>query len=153
MYRLLHERYPYAHCELDFDTPLQLLVATVLSAQTTDVMVNKVTPTLFARWPTAADLAAADRTEMEEVLRPTGFYRAKTNSVLKLAAAIVEEHEGVEVAQFLGQIAILRPMAGAQRRARPAWRQTRLREGKRPAGPAMPTAPSLRARPPRARSR
>ncbi|GAA8852563.1 endonuclease III [Helicobacter pylori] len=94
MYRLLHERYPYAHCELDFDTPLQLLVATVLSAQTTDVMVNKVTPTLFARWPTAADLAAADRTEMEEVLRPTGFYRAKTNSVLKLAAAIVEEHEG-----------------------------------------------------------
>ena len=94
MYRLLHERYPYAHCELDFDTPLQLLVATVLSAQTTDVMVNKVTPTLFARWPTAAALAAADRTEMEEVLRPTGFYRAKTNSVLKLAAAIVEEHEG-----------------------------------------------------------
>lgn len=94
MYRMLHERYPYAHCELDFDTPLQLLVATVLSAQTTDVTVNKVTPTLFARWPTAPDLAAADRTEMEEVLRPTGFYRAKTNSVLKLASAIVEEHDG-----------------------------------------------------------
>lgn len=94
MYRMLHERYPYAHCELDFDTPLQLLVATVLSAQTTDVTVNKVTPTLFARWPTARDLAAADRTEMEEVLRPTGFYRAKTNSVLKLASAIVEEHDG-----------------------------------------------------------
>ena len=94
MYRMLHERYPYAHCELDFDTPLQLLVATVLSAQTTDVTVNKVTPTLFARWPTAPDLAAADRTEMEEVLRPTGFYRAKTNSVLRLASAIVEEHDG-----------------------------------------------------------
>ena len=94
MYRTLQERYPYAHCELDFDTPLQLLVATVLSAQTTDVTVNKVTPTLFARWPTARDLAAADRTEMEEVLRPTGFYRAKTNSVLKLASAIVEEHDG-----------------------------------------------------------
>ena len=94
MYRMLHERYPYAHCELDFDTPLQLLVATVLSAQTTDVTVNKVTPTLFARWPTARDLAAADRTEMEEVLRPTGFFRAKTNSVIKLGAALVERHDG-----------------------------------------------------------
>lgn len=94
MYRTLHERYPYAHCELDFDTPLQLLVATVLSAQTTDVTVNRVTPALFARWPTASDLASADRTEMEEVLRPTGFYRAKTNSVLKLGAAIVEQHAG-----------------------------------------------------------
>ncbi len=94
MYRMLHERYPYAHCELDFDTPLQLLVATVLSAQTTDVTVNKVTPTLFARWPTAAALADADRTEMEEVLRPTGFFRAKTNSVIKLGAALVERHDG-----------------------------------------------------------
>ncbi|MEN3122155.1 endonuclease III [Janibacter terrae] len=94
MYRMLHERYPYAHCELDFDTPLQLLVATVLSAQTTDLTVNKVTPLLFSRWPTAADLAAAERTEMEEVLRPTGFFRAKTASVLALGAAIVERHEG-----------------------------------------------------------
>ncbi len=94
MYRQLHERYPYAHCELDFDGPLQLLVATVLSAQTTDVTVNKVTPQLFRRWPTAAALASADRTEMEEVLRPTGFYRAKTNSVLKLGAALVEDHDG-----------------------------------------------------------
>ena len=94
MYRMLHERYPYAHCELDFDTPLQLLVATVLSAQTTDVTVNKVTPTLFERWPTAAALADADRTEMEEVLRPTGFFRAKTNSVIKLGAALVERHDG-----------------------------------------------------------
>lgn len=94
MYRTLHERYPYAHCELDFDNPLQLLVATVLSAQTTDVTVNRVTPALFSRWPTAADLASADRAEMEEVLRPTGFYRAKTNSVLKLSAALVENHDG-----------------------------------------------------------
>ena len=94
MYRTLQERYPYAHCELDFDTPLQLLVATVLSAQTTDVTVNKVTPTLFARWPTAAALADADRTEMEEVLRSTGFFRAKTNSVIKLGAALVERHDG-----------------------------------------------------------
>ena len=94
MYRTLHERYPYAHCELDFETPLQLLVATVLSAQTTDVTVNRVTPALFARWPTAADLAGADRTEMEEVLRPTGFYRAKANSVIKLGVALVENHDG-----------------------------------------------------------
>ena len=94
MYRTLHERYPYAHCELDFDSPLQLLVATVLSAQTTDVTVNKVTPTLFARWPTAADLAGADRTEMEEVLRPTGFFRATTNSVIMLGIALVEDHDG-----------------------------------------------------------
>lgn len=94
MYRTLHERYPYAHCELDFENPLQLLVATVLSAQTTDVTVNKVTPALFARWPSAADLAGADRAEMEEVLRPTGFYRAKTNSVIKLGTALVEDHGG-----------------------------------------------------------
>jgi endonuclease-3 len=94
MYRVLHERYPYAHCELDFDSPLQLLVATILSAQTTDVMVNKVTPTLFAKYPTAADLAAADREEMEAILKPTGFYRAKTNSVMKLGAALVERFDG-----------------------------------------------------------
>ncbi len=94
MYRALLERYPYAHCELDFETPLQLLVATVLSAQTTDVMVNTVTPTVFSRWPTAEALAGADREEMEAVLRPTGFFRAKTQSVTKLSAAIVERFGG-----------------------------------------------------------
>ncbi len=94
MYRVLHDRYPYAHCELDFENPLQLLVATILSAQSTDVMVNKVTPTLFARYPTAADLAAADREEMEAILKPTGFFRAKTNSVIKLGAELVERFDG-----------------------------------------------------------
>lgn len=94
MYRLLHERYPYAHCELDFDTPLQLLVATILSAQSTDVGVNRVTPVLFERYPTAADLAGADRTEMEEILRPTGFFRQKTTSVMGLGAALVERFDG-----------------------------------------------------------
>src|SRR5699024_9469735 len=94
MYRQLHERYPYAHCELDFDGPLQLLVATVLSAQTTDVTANRVTPALLRGWPTADALAGADRTAMEEVLRPPGFYRAKTNSVIKLGAALVERHDG-----------------------------------------------------------
>lgn len=94
MYRLLHERYPYAHAELDFDTPLQLLVATVLSAQTTDVTVNKVTPTLFARYPAALDLASAEPAEMEEILRPTGFYKAKTRSVIGLTQALVERFDG-----------------------------------------------------------
>ncbi len=94
MYKLLHERYWYAHAELDFDNPLQLLVATVLSAQTTDVMVNKVTPKLFARYPDAAALAGADREEMEQILKPTGFFRAKTNSVMKLGAELVERFGG-----------------------------------------------------------
>ena len=94
MYRELHARYPYAHCELDFQTPLQLLVATVLSAQTTDVMVNTVTPRLFAAYPTAADLASADREAMEAILKPTGFFRAKTSSVINLSAAIVERYHG-----------------------------------------------------------
>src|SRR6478609_2228274 len=94
MYRALHERYPYAHCELDFESPLQLLVATILSAQTTDVMVNKVTPTLFARYPDAAALAGADRSQLEELLKPTGFFRAKTDAVMKLGAALVERFDG-----------------------------------------------------------
>lgn len=93
-YRLLRERYPHARCELDFETPLQLVVATILSAQTTDVGVNKVTPVLFTRYPTAADLAAADPSEMEEILRPTGFFRAKTRSVIGLGAALVERFDG-----------------------------------------------------------
>lgn len=94
MYRALHEHYPYAHCELDFENPLQLLVATVLSAQTTDVMVNKVAPQLFARYPDAAALAGADREEMETLLKPTGFFRAKTSSVMKLGAELVERFDG-----------------------------------------------------------
>jgi endonuclease-3 len=94
MYRALHDRYPYAHCELDFENPLQLLVATILSAQTTDVMVNKVTPQLFSRFPDAASLAGADRTELEVLLKPTGFFRAKTNSVMKLGAELVERFGG-----------------------------------------------------------
>ena len=94
IYRALLERYPYAHCELDFETPLQLLVATVLSAQTTDVVVNSVTPTLFSRWPTAEALASADPAEMELVLKPTGFFRAKTASVIALAQAVLERYDG-----------------------------------------------------------
>lgn len=95
MYRLLHERYPYAACELDFETPLQLLVATILSAQTTDVGVNKVTPLVFRAYPSAASLAAADRIELETMITPTGFFRAKTDSLIKLGAALVERFDGV----------------------------------------------------------
>ncbi|MGW4060333.1 endonuclease III [Amycolatopsis sp. NPDC004747] len=94
MKRCLDDVYPDAHCELDFTTPLELLVAVVLSAQTTDVRVNLVTPALFKRYRTAADYAGADRTELEEYLRSTGFYRAKANSVMGLGAALVERFGG-----------------------------------------------------------
>ena len=94
MYRVLHDTYPYARCELDFTTPLELLVATILSAQTTDVGVNKVTPTLFARYPDAAAYAGADRADLEQLLTPTGFFRAKTNSVMTLGQALVERYDG-----------------------------------------------------------
>jgi endonuclease-3 len=94
MYRALAERYPDAHCELDFENPFQLLVATVLSAQTTDVRVNSITPALFARYPTPADLAAADRAELEAIIQPTGFFRAKADALLKLSAALVERFDG-----------------------------------------------------------
>ncbi|SFJ69361.1 endonuclease III [Cellulomonas sp. KH9] len=92
--RALAVRYPDARCELDFRNPFELLVATVLSAQTTDVRVNLATPELFARWPDAAALAAADPTEVEDVLRPTGFFRAKTRAVIGIGQALVERFGG-----------------------------------------------------------
>ncbi|TWG26161.1 endonuclease III [Actinoplanes teichomyceticus] len=95
MARLLADTHPDAHCELDFSTPLELAVATILSAQTTDVRVNQVTPRLFAKYRSAADYAAADRAEMEELLRPTGFFRAKTNSLIRLGQQLEEQHGGV----------------------------------------------------------
>ena len=95
IHRLLADRYPDAHCELDFETPWQLLVATVLSAQTTDVRVNEVTPALFARYPTPAALAGSDPAEVEEIVRSTGFFRAKTRSIRGLAARLEEDYDGV----------------------------------------------------------
>jgi endonuclease-3 len=86
--------YPDAHCELDFADPLQLLVATILSAQTTDVRVNQVTPVLFAKYPTAADYAGADRAEMESIVASTGFFRAKTNSLIGMAQAVCDRYGG-----------------------------------------------------------
>lgn len=92
--RELAEVYPYAHPELDFENPFQLLVATVLSAQTTDLRVNQTTPALFAKYPTPEDLAAAQPEEVEEILRPTGFFRAKTRSVMGLSKALAEQFGG-----------------------------------------------------------
>ncbi|MEV1080573.1 endonuclease III [Streptomyces sp. NPDC050211] len=92
--RELAEVYPYAHPELDFENPFQLLVATVLSAQTTDLRVNQTTPALFAKYPTPEDLAAANPEEVEEILRPTGFFRAKTKSVMGLSKALVADFGG-----------------------------------------------------------
>ncbi|GAA3519002.1 hypothetical protein GCM10022234_13160 [Aeromicrobium panaciterrae] len=93
--RVLAETYPDARCELDFTNPFELLIATVLSAQTTDRRVNAITPILFAAYPDAFALAAADVDAVETILKPTGFFRAKTKSVLGLSAALVERHEGV----------------------------------------------------------
>lgn len=92
--RRLAERYPDACCELDFRSPLELLVATILSAQSTDVRVNLVTPALTARYPDAAAYAAADRAELEELIRSTGFFRAKARSLIGLGQALVERHGG-----------------------------------------------------------
>jgi len=86
--------YPDAHCELDFATPLELLVATILSAQTTDKRVNQVTPVLFARYRSAADYAAADRGDMEKIIQSTGFFRAKTTSLIGLGQALCERFGG-----------------------------------------------------------
>lgn len=92
--RMLAEAYPDAHAELDFSNPLELLIATVLSAQCTDVRVNIVTPGLFGRYPDAQAYAEADREELEQIIRPTGFYHSKANSILGLARAIVDKHDG-----------------------------------------------------------
>lgn len=112
MYRALSVRYPDAHCELDFHSPYELLVATVLSAQTTDVRVNSITPELFRRYPDAQALAAADRDGLEAIVKPTGFFRAKSNSLLKLAADLVT-HFGGEVP---GRLADLTTLPGVGRK-------------------------------------
>ncbi|MCL2595730.1 MAG: endonuclease III [Promicromonosporaceae bacterium] len=92
--RILAQTYPDAHCELDFSSPLELLVATVLSAQTTDVRVNQTTPELFARYRTAADYAAATPDDLEAILRSLGFFRAKTRSLIGLGQALVTRFDG-----------------------------------------------------------
>jgi endonuclease-3 len=105
--RTLAQVYPDARCELDYDTPYQLLVATVLSAQCTDVRVNMVTPALFARWPDAVAMAGADVGELEDAIRTTGFFRAKARSILELSADIVARYDG-EVPGRLAELVTLR---------------------------------------------
>ncbi len=95
VYDLLAEEYPDAHCELDFENPFQLAVATILSAQTTDVRVNMVTPELFRRFPDAKALAGARQEEVEEIVRTTGFYRNKAKNIIGFARGLLEEHDGV----------------------------------------------------------
>jgi endonuclease-3 len=92
--RILAETYPDARCELDFDNPFELLVVTVLSAQTTDRRVNAARPAIFAAYPDARAMAAASREHLEQLVGPLGFFRAKTESLLKLSAALVEHHGG-----------------------------------------------------------
>ncbi|WP_073765896.1 endonuclease III [Streptomyces sp. CB02923] len=94
MNRELAEVYPYAHPELDFRDSFELLVATVLSAQTTDLRVNQTTPALFAAYPTPEDMAAADPERLEELIRPTGFFRAKAKSLLGLSTALRDRFDG-----------------------------------------------------------
>lgn len=86
--------YPEAHCELDFTNPLELLVATILSAQCTDKRVNAATPALFARYHSAEDYAAADRAELEGIIRSTGFFRSKANSIITLGHELCVQHGG-----------------------------------------------------------
>jgi endonuclease-3 len=92
--RVLAETYPDAGCELDFDDAFELLVVTVLSAQTTDKRVNAVRPALFAAYPDAQAMAGAEREKLEQIIQPTGFFRAKTESLLKLSQALVERFDG-----------------------------------------------------------
>jgi len=92
--RLLHQEYPDATCELDFRSPLELLVATILSAQCTDERVNKVTPALFAAYPTAQAYAEADIEELQEAVRPTGFFRNKAKNIQGAARRMVEAYDG-----------------------------------------------------------
>lgn len=104
--RLIH-RYPSAQTALDYDSPWELLVSTVLSAQTTDENVNRVTPGLFQRWPTAADLAEASLEEVENVVFSTGFYRQKARAIVELSRDLMERYGGVVPAD-LGELVTLR---------------------------------------------
>lgn len=111
-HRVLAETYPEAGCELDFSTPFELLVATVLSAQTTDRRVNAITPALFAAYPDAQTMAGARREDLEEIIRPTGFFRAKTTSLLGLSAVLVERFDG----EVPGNLADLVTLPGVGRK-------------------------------------
>jgi endonuclease III len=102
----LDELYPDAHCELNFETPFQLLIATILSAQCTDKRVNMVTPTLFSRFPDAAAMSQAKPTELEKIIKSTGFYRNKAKSILGASQVIMEDFDG-EVPRTMDELLTL----------------------------------------------
>lgn len=106
IYRRLTRAFPDAHCELDHETPFQLLIATILSAQCTDVRVNMVTPHLFKAYPTPAKLAAAPQKAVEEIIRSTGFYQNKARNIIGCAQALVAHHGG-EVPKSLEELVLL----------------------------------------------
>lgn len=110
--RVLAETYPYAVAELDFTNAFELLVATVLSAQTTDVRVNAITPALFGKYPDALAMSQAQPEELQEIIRPTGFFRAKANSLLALSNRIVDEFDG----EVPGRLEDLVTLAGVGRK-------------------------------------
>ena len=134
--RELAEVYPYAHPELDFENPFQLLVATVLSAQTTDLRVNQTTPALFAKYPTPEDMAAADPEEVEEILRPTGFFRAKTKSVIGLSTALRDDFGG----EVPGRLEDLVKLPGVGRKTAIRRARQRLRRPGHHRGHPLPAA-------------
>ena len=133
--RTLAETYPDARIELDFDGPFQLLVVTVLSAQTTDRRVNAVRPTLFAAYPDAAAMAAAPREQLEQIIGPLGFFRAKTDALLKLSAALVERYDG----QVLPRLADLVTLPGVGRKTANVVLGTSAGSLAASAGPTRPT--------------
>jgi endonuclease-3 len=110
--RRLTEEYPDARCELDHENPFQLLAATILSAQCTDVRVNMVTPHLFARYPTAFELAEAEPAELEEIIRSTGFFRSKAKNLIAMAQGLVEDHDG----EVPGKMSELTKLGGVGRK-------------------------------------
>ena len=106
IYRILTRRYPNVRCELNFQTPFQLLVATVLSAQCTDKRVNSVTPELFAKFPDPQSMAGANIRSIESIIKPTGFFRAKARNIKSLSRRIIEEFDG-EVPSTLEELVTL----------------------------------------------
>ena len=106
MNRTLAQAFPGAHCELDFTSPLELTVATILSAQSTDKRVNLTTPAVFTRYPTAVAYAQADRAELEELIHPTGFFRNKASSLIGLGQALIERFDG-EVPSTMAELVTL----------------------------------------------
>ena len=134
MNRTLAVAFPHVYCELDFTNPLELTVATILSAQSTDKRVNLTTPALFDKYRTALDYAQADRTELEELIRPTGFYRNKANSLIRLGQELVERFDGRGAAHHG------RTGDAARRRAQDRQRDPRATPSTFPASPSTPTS-------------